>query len=360
MGLRFYKSFKILPGVRMNVSKSGISWTLGSKAVKVNTGKRGTYLNLSIPKTGISWREKIDKKSNSTKRTTITKTSQIKQNEENKAIIEQYETENDFIINLHKYADDVVTKEDFNNHLHSVKGESLKKSLQLVIDGDTNTLNALIENFINSIELPYEFSIEYELENNVLFVDLDLPEIENFNNQYPALSSSGEIIIKNKNQITIKQQYSQAIISLAIYLAANFFNLTPFIECIVLSGYSQRRNRDGDLIDEYLFSFKIDRLKMENVDLSNIAKPYDFILNFENRINLSTSFNFKAITPYQLKAQEKEEDINLYLNEAVQGLRNLGYKSTEINLITDKLKELNLNSTDEYLKEALILLNKIK
>ena len=230
----------------------------------------------------------------------------------------------------------------------------------MVIDGDTNTLNALIENFINSIELPYEFSIEYELENNVLFVDLDLPEIENFNNQYPALSSSGEIIIKNKNQITIKQQYSQAIISLAIYLAANFFNLTPFIECIVLSGYSQRRNRDGDLIDEYLFSFKIDRLKMENVDLSNIAKPYDFILNFENRINLSTSFNFKAITPYQLKAQEKEEDINLYLNEAVQGLRNLGYKSTEINLITDKLKELNLNSTDEYLKEALILLNKIK
>ena len=107
------------------------------------------------------------------------------------------------------------------------------------------------------------------------------------------------------------------------------------------------------MIDEYLFSFKIDRLKMENVDLSNIAKPYDFILNFENRINLSTSFNFKAITPYQLKAQEKEEDINLYLNEAVQGLRNLGYKSTEINLITDKLKELNLNSTDEYLKKLL-------
>ena len=82
----------------------------------------------------------------------------------------------------------------------------------MVIDGDTNTLNALIENFINSIELPYEFSIEYELENNVLFVDLDLPEIENFNNQYPALSSSGEIIIKIKiklqlNSNTVKQLF---------------------------------------------------------------------------------------------------------------------------------------------------------
>lgn len=358
MGLRFYKSFKILPGVRMNVSKSGISWTLGSKAVKLNTGKRGTYLNVSVPKTGLSWRERLDKKDN--KKKASTKVETLKQNEDYKEIIEQYKKENDFIINLHKYADNVVTKEDFINHLNEVEGDSLKNSLQLVIDGDKNTLDALIENYINSIELPYEFKIEYQVEDSVLFIDLDLPEIETFNSQYPALSSSGEMVIKNKNQNTLKQQYSQAVISLAIYLAANFFNLTPFIERIVLSGYSQRRNKDGDLIDEYLFSFKFDRLKMETVDLTSINKPYDFILNFENRINLSTSFNFKAITPYQLKENSSDNEDNSYLNEAIQGLKNLGYKSTEINLIIDKLKPLNLSSTDEYLKAALIELNKIK
>ncbi len=244
--------------------------------------------------------------------------------------------------------------------MNSVKGDSLKNSLQSIIDGDNNTLNALIENYINSIELPYEFSIDYELENNTLFIDLDLPEIETFNSQYPSLASNGEIIIKNKNQNTIRQQYSQAVISLAIYLAANFFNLTPFIEYIVLSGYSQRRNKDGDLINEYLFSFKFDRLKMEDVDLSSIDKPYNFILNFENRINLSTSFNFKAITPYQLIETKKDEDFNLYLDESIQGLKNLGYKTAEINLVIDKLKDLNIESTDGYLKEALIQLNKIK
>ncbi len=105
MGLRFYKSFKILPGVRMNVSKSGISWTLGSKAVKLNTGKRGTYVNISIPKTGISWRERLDNKIG--KKKSITSVNDIKQNEENKEIIEQYKKENDFIVNLHKYANDV-------------------------------------------------------------------------------------------------------------------------------------------------------------------------------------------------------------------------------------------------------------
>ncbi len=357
MGLRFYKSFKILPGVRMNLSKSGISWTLGSKAIKVNTGKRGTYLNLSLPKTGLSWRQRIDNK-DPKKKTVSTKTTALKQNNENKEILEQYKKENDFIINLHKYTSDVVTKEDFHNHLNQVKGEALKKSLQLVIDGDKNTLDAIIENYINSIELPYEFKIEYQLENNILFIDLDLPEIETFNNQYPTLSSNGELIIKNKNQVTLKKEYSQAIISLAIYLAANFFNLTPFIENIILSGYSQRRNKEGDLIDEYLFSFKFEREKMENVDLGSINKPYDFILNFENRINLSTSFNFKAITPYQLKDDDKQE-INPYLNETIEGLKNLGYKSAEISSIIEKLKTLNLNSTDEYLKAALMELNKL-
>ena len=103
----------------------------------------------------------------------------------------------------------------------------------MVIDGDTNTLNALIENFINSSELPYEFSIEYELENNVLFVDLDLPEIENFNNQYPAYLQAGNYY-KNKNQITIKQQYSQAIF-LWRFTWLLIFQPDTFIECIVLS-----------------------------------------------------------------------------------------------------------------------------
>ena len=39
----------------------------------------------------------------------------------------------------------MVTKEDFINHLNEVEGDSLKNSLQLVIDGDKNTLDALIE-----------------------------------------------------------------------------------------------------------------------------------------------------------------------------------------------------------------------
>ncbi len=59
MGIRFRKSIKILPGVRLNISGSGTSWTLGPRGLSVNISKRGTYLNASLRGTGISFREKI-------------------------------------------------------------------------------------------------------------------------------------------------------------------------------------------------------------------------------------------------------------------------------------------------------------
>ena len=42
MGWRFHKSFKVLPGVRLNVGKKGISTSIGPKGAKVNIGPNGT------------------------------------------------------------------------------------------------------------------------------------------------------------------------------------------------------------------------------------------------------------------------------------------------------------------------------
>ncbi len=59
MGVRFRKSVKILPGVRINLTKSGISTTIGPRGASVNISKRGTYLNTGIPGTGLHAREKL-------------------------------------------------------------------------------------------------------------------------------------------------------------------------------------------------------------------------------------------------------------------------------------------------------------
>ena len=55
MGWRYRRSIKIFPGLKMNLSKSGTSFSLGRPGATLNVGKRGVRSTLGIPGTGISY-----------------------------------------------------------------------------------------------------------------------------------------------------------------------------------------------------------------------------------------------------------------------------------------------------------------
>lgn len=56
MGFNFRKSFKIAPGVRLNVGKNGISSvSVGGKGGRVSVGKKGVRSTVSAPGTGLSY-----------------------------------------------------------------------------------------------------------------------------------------------------------------------------------------------------------------------------------------------------------------------------------------------------------------
>ncbi|MBR3399975.1 MAG: DUF4236 domain-containing protein [Prevotella sp.] len=60
MGWRFRKRIKILPGIHINLSKSGISTNVGVKGASVTFGpKRKTYANIGIPGTGLYRRDVV-------------------------------------------------------------------------------------------------------------------------------------------------------------------------------------------------------------------------------------------------------------------------------------------------------------
>jgi hypothetical protein len=67
MGLRFRRSVKILPGIRLNFSGSGVSTTLGPRGASVTVGPRGTHLNVGLPGTGLSYRTQLSSSSSSSK-----------------------------------------------------------------------------------------------------------------------------------------------------------------------------------------------------------------------------------------------------------------------------------------------------
>lgn len=54
MGIRFRKRIKILPGVHINLSRSGISTSLGVRGASITKGHGQIRTNLGIPGSGIS------------------------------------------------------------------------------------------------------------------------------------------------------------------------------------------------------------------------------------------------------------------------------------------------------------------
>lgn len=57
---RFRKTFSILPGVRINLSKTGVSGSLGGHGATVNIGKDGKPMaTVGVPGTGLSYRTPV-------------------------------------------------------------------------------------------------------------------------------------------------------------------------------------------------------------------------------------------------------------------------------------------------------------
>ena len=60
MGLRFRKSITIFPGVKLNISKTGLSLSVGKKGAHINAGTSGRKsVSVGIPGTGLSYTKTI-------------------------------------------------------------------------------------------------------------------------------------------------------------------------------------------------------------------------------------------------------------------------------------------------------------
>ena len=60
MPLRFHRVINIIPGLfRINLSKGGISGSVGPRGADVNIGRQGVTTNAGLPGTGLSYRQKL-------------------------------------------------------------------------------------------------------------------------------------------------------------------------------------------------------------------------------------------------------------------------------------------------------------
>ncbi len=55
MGWRFRRSIRIAPGLRINLGKTGVSFSFGGRGFTTTVGRHGTRTTLGIPGTGVSY-----------------------------------------------------------------------------------------------------------------------------------------------------------------------------------------------------------------------------------------------------------------------------------------------------------------
>jgi len=112
--MRFRKSIKILPGVRVNLSKSGLSTTFGIRGLSVNTGKNGTYLNTGISGTGLYNRQRIDDGTN------MSYSSGIREAKRNQRELEKMQKQLEKLNELEKASLEVTTYNNYIDRLLSI------------------------------------------------------------------------------------------------------------------------------------------------------------------------------------------------------------------------------------------------
>lgn len=308
--MRFRKSVKVAKGVKLNLSKGGASFTLGSGSpISLNLGTKGAYLNWSIPGTGVYDRVRLDKllkeklggvfglgpasaeeenaeatPKKTAKKTVTKKAASAKaakkeparpSDEELDAIAQEIA-----LVNIHRQAVDV--------------GKKAAGKL------DADKAEADIEDWLSESEAPIEFSVQPEVlaDKAAVMIDLDLPEIEDMPQNKLAELADGTIKIKKKTKKEQAEDYRTCVFGLGEYVASHVFAVVPQAKKVVVSAYTQRRSeKTGDLLDVFIYSVVFARGDFTK-DYQD-KNPYEFCQRLPSRFYVLASGVMKEIVPFE-------------------------------------------------------------
>lgn len=308
MPIRFRKSIKILPGVRLNLSKSGISVTLGGKAFSLNLGKQGTYANVDLPGSGLVYRTRLGgKKGDGTVQQDVT----IGLNED--GTLHLTNEDGDELKEKDAAAFLKINKKEVVAWLEESCGRVNADTLALIQFHRTTPTplptgpapddpQVALTKQIETITWPRETNVSFEIENDTVLLDVDLPEIENMPDMQATVNKTAlRLAFKARSQTQRRQEYQTHVHAVAFRLIGEIFTTLPDVRIVVLSAYSQRPDRrTGHVGDEYLLSVRVTRdqwaqLNFANLDAIDVVACFDL---FEVRRKMSKSGDLSPIEPF--------------------------------------------------------------
>ena len=72
-----------------------------------------------------------------------------------------------------------------------------------------------------------------------MMLDVDLPEIEDLKQTKLVKTDAGNLKEKKKTQAELRSEYATLVFGLAIFIVSHTFNVSPAIQKVLISGYTQ-------------------------------------------------------------------------------------------------------------------------
>ena len=170
--------------------------------------------------------------------------------------------------------------------------------------GHPAAMSDVFQHRIQALDWPRETLIDYRIENGgrVMFVDVDLPEIENLPRKRAVVPSRGlRLSIRTVSDTRHRRHYARHIHGVLFRIIGESFASFPRMQRVVASGFSQRvRGATGAVADEYLISVSVDRADWNRIDFSALERvdPVEALARFDLRRRMTKTGIFTPIEPF--------------------------------------------------------------
>lgn len=219
---------------------------------------------------------------------------------------EKVEAENQRSLRQHEEAV-AQWEREFESHSEAQATQRTLIEESIYTKGDA--MESYLESTLQQIVWPRETNVSTEIASGgrVVFVDVDLPEIEDMPNKTAGIPKRGlKLSVKEMSDTQVKRLYMRHVHGIAFRIIGETFASLPLVEQVVLSGFSQRRDKGtGRLDDEYLYSVKVCRQAWRSIEFSPASLTeldvVEALSRFELRRAMTKTGIFKPITPFAIE-----------------------------------------------------------
>ncbi|WP_227396990.1 DUF4236 domain-containing protein [Jeotgalibacillus aurantiacus] len=355
--VKFKKSFKVAPGVRINVGKKSVGISAGVKGARISTNSRsGTKVTAGIPGTGISKTSSLTRKSGATAQRTQSRAvanqnkQQMQQN--NRQIVNEYDSQIDSLTKMHLNVSDPIdwekrfaspppfaSEDQGPNYLAALKTieeykptlrdklfnridarkVSLSESLpeaknqdreiyenwnssiaqaEKILNGDQEGMTRLISSknpFKTLMDIGADVDVTYP-GSNTAFVEVALPD-DYAPSHVISLTATGKLSNKQMAKGKYYQLQKEIVSSMMLKIVGELFNLFPLQKVhinIYANSYAVEPAEHGCIA-----AVSVDRNKFQSV--YNATTPAtDLILFFNHEMNHLKTKGFKLVQEVQV------------------------------------------------------------